>query len=314
MAALSAVIRAEAVSLASASAGSDRSMDKFAGSPADEEACCTTCVNSCASRARPDVVPGGYCPAPNTTSLPTVYASASTAFADVAALSSVCTFTRLRSWPNLGSKKLRVTLSRGCPGERSTSCTIGGATPVSTGPEAFRCSVFFSLHSSHSPPEPPDPPHAHLFCKAVPTLTLENDQSGFAVPAAMTSSAIRSASCSKASLGSPILKPLDALLEAALALAEGASSLFFESNARLMASNPSQWRGPRYRQISDLLQVRARAALVPAAKLACDADGPTPLESDDQPVLGTIHFGVPPRGLCGRPVRILATQAGRWLA
>src|SRR5438067_9009110 len=88
--------------------------------------CCTTWVNSCANNLCPAIVPGVYCPNPNTTSLPTVYASAFTERADSAALASVCTRTLLKSCPNLGSIKPLVPASSDCPEECNTSFTIGG--------------------------------------------------------------------------------------------------------------------------------------------------------------------------------------------
>src|SRR5262249_37383243 len=81
---------------------------------------------------------GEYCSRPNTTSFPTVYASALTASADSAARSSVCTRTLLKLCPARGSINARVFESRGFPGERSTSSTIVGTVesfrvPVRTG-------------------------------------------------------------------------------------------------------------------------------------------------------------------------------------
>jgi hypothetical protein len=50
-----------------------------------------------------------------------------TAIAESAAAALVCTRTRLKSCPNLGSMNERVALSNGRPDERNTSWTTGGA-------------------------------------------------------------------------------------------------------------------------------------------------------------------------------------------
>src|ERR1700730_1489786 len=101
---------------------------------------------------------------------------------------------------------------------------IGGALPVWAGPCTLRWSVFFSLHSRHSP----DPPQAHLRCKGGLVSIAESDHVGLTRgPPTTTSSATRSASRSKVSLGSPRRRPL----AAAVVLGAGAVSAFLLSNA-----------------------------------------------------------------------------------
>src|SRR5271157_2997935 len=117
--------------------------------------CCTTCTNSWDRILRPASDAEVNCPVPKTTSLPTVYANAFTAFADSAALASVCTRTLLKSAPKRGSMKLRVAASSGRAEERSTSCTIGGAAPTPAAyPDGTRCTTAaFSWQSLQLPPQ-----------------------------------------------------------------------------------------------------------------------------------------------------------------
>src|SRR6266702_1893774 len=70
---------------------------------AEPSDCCIVWASSCASKRWPVELYGVYCPAPNTTSLPTVYASAFTTRADSAAWESVCTRTWLKSYPKRDS-------------------------------------------------------------------------------------------------------------------------------------------------------------------------------------------------------------------
>jgi hypothetical protein len=77
--------------------------------------------------------------------------------------------------------KARVAASRGWPGERSTSCTIGGAVEASLLSAADRCKVFF-LHASHSPPLEELPPQEHVRCSSLDRLgekAGELDRTGF---------------------------------------------------------------------------------------------------------------------------------------
>src|SRR6516225_1414801 len=115
--------------------------------------CCTTWVNSCASRCLDELECVEYCPGPKTMSLPTVYARASIASAESAAMASACTRTLLKSCSKRDSKNDRVADSSGCPDEPSTSCTIGGAVLGPTDPVECCCNApLLFLHSSHPPP------------------------------------------------------------------------------------------------------------------------------------------------------------------
>src|SRR5437773_3124068 len=62
--------------------------------------------------------------------------------------------------------KARVTVSKGWPGERSTSCTMGGNVEGSVGPTERDCHASRLLrHSAHTPSIPDDPPQVHFRCK-----------------------------------------------------------------------------------------------------------------------------------------------------
>lgn len=74
--------------------------------------CWITWVNSCANSRLPTLVSGAYCPAPNTTSCPTVKANAFTSCANSAARVSVCNRTWLKSYPKRGSKNARTDSGR----------------------------------------------------------------------------------------------------------------------------------------------------------------------------------------------------------
>src|SRR5215813_5888799 len=55
------------------------------------------------------------------------------------------------------------------PGERNTSCTIGGTVSGSVRPAAWRCNTpCFSRHSSHSPPAIVWLPQSQLRCNTPP--------------------------------------------------------------------------------------------------------------------------------------------------
>src|SRR5262245_10927239 len=150
---------------------SDVSLDAPIWSSSDIDlagtSCCwTTCVSSCAMSLRSAADVGESCPAPNTTSRPTVYASAVTTRADSAAFASACTRTWLKSWPKRGSMNERVAASSGWPRDASTSCTMGGTIPVHAGFAGVRCTVPWrvAVHSSHPPLLEVWLPQAHVRC------------------------------------------------------------------------------------------------------------------------------------------------------
>lgn len=72
--------------------------------------------------------------------------------AGVGRVSFACVRMWLKSYPNLGSMKARVAGSSGLPGERNTSCTIGGTSLTGKEFTAARCNIpwRFFMHSSHS--------------------------------------------------------------------------------------------------------------------------------------------------------------------
>src|SRR5262249_38687210 len=101
---------------------------------------------------------------------PTVNAAALMARADSAARASVCIRTWLKSWPNRGSKKLRVAISSGWPGERANPSKIDVASEeceLKEDDRIVRCPDApwrFFVHSAHEPLYPADPPQLHFRC------------------------------------------------------------------------------------------------------------------------------------------------------
>ena len=125
--------RSRAVGPATNSAPAFRTSDRpdrcrCAGRSARPAASCwVTWASSCASRRSPSGVPGAYCPVPNTTSRPTVYARARTSRADCAAGPPVCTRTRERSAPSCASNRPRTEGSIGLPLRARVLATDSGA-------------------------------------------------------------------------------------------------------------------------------------------------------------------------------------------
>src|SRR5690348_7735844 len=128
--------------------------------------CWRVCVSSCASRRRPAAERGASCPSANTMCCPTVYASAPTALAEAAALSSACTRIAEKSRPNRGSMYWRAAGSSGVPGERNTASTASGAwVPDAREGQALRCKGWrLRAHSAQVPPPGTCRPQPHFRC------------------------------------------------------------------------------------------------------------------------------------------------------
>src|SRR5437870_11794614 len=66
--------------------------------------------------------------------------------------------------------KARLALSKGWPGELSTSCTIGGISVVGSIVAALRCSDSFFFAQDEQEPPPVCCPHAHFRCNIRPAV------------------------------------------------------------------------------------------------------------------------------------------------
>src|SRR5271166_6024521 len=164
-------------------------------------------------------------------------------------------------------KKFAVFGSRGWPAERSTSWTIGRASPPpSVSPprresDARRSIVFSFWQSSHSPPAPPAPPQSHLRRNRGSTLIRENDHCRRIPPPFMTASATRSASCSNTSSGAPMRRALPLLLT-------GTATLAAPDAPGSIAIGPSRSAGVRLD--------RAQASLAPCSANTRDSSACRP--------------------------------------
>src|SRR5271166_4781631 len=179
-------------------------------------------------------------------------------------------------------KKFAVFGSRGWPAERSTSWTIGRASPPpSVSPprresDARRSIVFSFWQSSHSPPAPPAPPQSHLRRNRGSTLIRENDHCRRIPPPFMTASATRSASCSNTSSGAPMRRALPLLLTGTATLAAGAVAPFLANIAKVMALLPPPPGAPDRRQTCARPMRQAQSPSVRAAAPASGSIAPRP--------------------------------------
>src|SRR6266536_2103656 len=125
--------------------------------------CCRTCVSSCASSLLPSRASGANFPSPNTTSDPTVKASASTERAAAPASCPECTRTAPKSEPSRSSIDARTPGSSGrpaCSRTRSTAGVLVTSPASATGPVAARRCNRSARQRAHSPPPSTSPPQA----------------------------------------------------------------------------------------------------------------------------------------------------------
>src|SRR6185437_830509 len=121
----------------------------------------------------------------------------------------------------------------------------------------------------------------------------------------ITSSATRSASCSKASFGSPMRKPADGVLSARV------GSPFRDNEAWFMASIPALFHGPLVLRNFWLPLLHSQSARHPASIPVCDVNAPTRHEFHGRTKWLSVASLATPPPPCPVPVAIHSAQCGQ---